>query len=117
MNCFSRQQLGAAEAFGSARMVTAIYGEQGTARLLILSQAVLSMQLSFAVIPLVQFLRPQEDGATSPYRERCRLQAGSWLESPWSLKFSVRCLAGASYAEWFVSPINRTEPIREQGRI
>ncbi len=36
--------------------VTAIYGEGGTARLLILSQVILSMQLPFAVIPLVQFV-------------------------------------------------------------
>jgi manganese transport protein len=38
-----------------AIIVTAISGESGTARLLILSQVILSMQLSFAVIPLVQF--------------------------------------------------------------
>jgi len=37
-------------------VVTAIYGEQGTARLLVLSQVVLSMQLPFAVIPLVMFV-------------------------------------------------------------
>ncbi|HWK95831.1 MAG TPA: Nramp family divalent metal transporter [Pseudolabrys sp.] len=36
--------------------VTAIYGESGTAQLLIASQVVLSMQLPFAVIPLVQFV-------------------------------------------------------------
>jgi manganese transport protein len=36
--------------------VTALYGEQGTAKLLILSQVILSMQLPFAVIPLVQFV-------------------------------------------------------------
>ncbi len=36
--------------------VTAIYGESGTAKLLILSQVVLSMQLPFAVVPLVQFV-------------------------------------------------------------
>jgi manganese transport protein len=35
--------------------VTAVAGESGTARLLILSQVVLSMQLSFAVFPLVMF--------------------------------------------------------------
>ncbi len=35
--------------------VTAFAGESGTARLLILSQVVLSMQLSFAVVPLVMF--------------------------------------------------------------
>ncbi|NEU11517.1 divalent metal cation transporter [Methylobacterium sp. BTF04] len=36
--------------------VTALYGEQGTAKLLVLSQVVLSMQLPFAVIPLVSFV-------------------------------------------------------------
>jgi len=36
--------------------VTAIYGESGTARLLVLSQVILSMQLPFAVIPLVRFV-------------------------------------------------------------
>ncbi|MDE1175411.1 MAG: Nramp family divalent metal transporter [Edaphobacter sp.] len=38
-----------------AIIVTAIYGSSGTAKLLILSQVILSMQLSFAVFPLVQF--------------------------------------------------------------
>ncbi|HZS62614.1 MAG TPA: Nramp family divalent metal transporter, partial [Gemmatimonadaceae bacterium] len=38
-----------------AVVVTAVYGEHGTASLLVLSQVVLSLQLSFAVIPLVQF--------------------------------------------------------------
>ncbi len=38
-----------------AIIVTAISGENGTARLLILSQVVLSLQLSFAVFPLVMF--------------------------------------------------------------
>ncbi|HEX8925234.1 MAG TPA: Nramp family divalent metal transporter [Terriglobales bacterium] len=38
-----------------AVIVTAAYGEHGTARLLIFSQVVLSMQLSFAVFPLVMF--------------------------------------------------------------
>src|SRR6201747_503309 len=36
--------------------VTAFYGERGTANLLVLSQVVLSMQLPFAVIPLVHFV-------------------------------------------------------------
>jgi manganese transport protein len=35
--------------------VVGLYGMQGTGNLLILSQVVLSIQLSFAVIPLVQF--------------------------------------------------------------
>jgi manganese transport protein len=38
-----------------AVIVTALSGQSGTAKLLILSQVVLSMQLSFAVFPLVMF--------------------------------------------------------------
>jgi manganese transport protein len=38
-----------------AAIVAVLYGESGTAQLLILSQVVLSLQLSFAVIPLVRF--------------------------------------------------------------
>ncbi|HVK78030.1 MAG TPA: Nramp family divalent metal transporter [Kofleriaceae bacterium] len=37
-------------------VVIALFGEAGTARLLVLSQVVLSMQLPFAVIPLVRFV-------------------------------------------------------------
>ena len=38
-----------------AVICTALYGESATAKLLILSQVILSMQLSFAVVPLVLF--------------------------------------------------------------
>jgi manganese transport protein len=38
-----------------AAIVTIWYGEQGTAELLILSQVILSLQLPFAVVPLVMF--------------------------------------------------------------
>ncbi len=38
-----------------AVIVTALYGAKGTGRLLILSQVILSLQLSFAVVPLVLF--------------------------------------------------------------
>ena len=38
-----------------AAAVTVIYGASGTGRLLILTQVVLSLQLSFAVVPLVMF--------------------------------------------------------------
>ncbi|AKF94909.1 manganese transporter [Brevibacillus laterosporus] len=36
-------------------IVTALYGEKGTTELLILSQVILSIQLPFAIVPLVQF--------------------------------------------------------------
>jgi manganese transport protein len=38
-----------------AVIATALYGESGTAKLLVFSQVVLSLQLSFAVIPLILF--------------------------------------------------------------
>lgn len=38
-----------------AAIVAVLYGESGTAKLLVFSQVVLSLQLSFAVFPLVQF--------------------------------------------------------------
>ena len=37
-------------------VVGMLYGDEGTGRLLVLSQVILSMQLPFAVIPLVQFV-------------------------------------------------------------
>jgi manganese transport protein len=38
-----------------ALLVTLLYGEKGTGQLLVLSQVILSLQLSFAVVPLVLF--------------------------------------------------------------
>jgi manganese transport protein len=53
-----------------AVIVAALYRESGTAKLLILSQVVLSLQLPFAVVPLVQF--------TSD-----RAKMGSFANGPW----------------------------------
>ncbi|HEX8849914.1 MAG TPA: Nramp family divalent metal transporter [Gemmatimonadaceae bacterium] len=43
-----------------AVIVAVMYGESGTAKLLILSQVILSLQLSFAVFPLVMFTSDRE---------------------------------------------------------
>ena len=53
---WARRLLTRAIAIVPVVVVTAIYGEQGTAKLLVFSQVALSMQLPFAVIPLVQFV-------------------------------------------------------------
>jgi manganese transport protein len=55
-----------------AVIVASIYGEHGVGRLLILSQVILSLQLSFAVIPLVMF--------TSDKRKM-----GEYVNPPWLL--------------------------------
>ena len=54
-----------------AAVVTVLYGQQGTAELLILSQVVLSLQLSFAVFPLVMF--------TASRAKMGALTAPAWL--------------------------------------
>ena len=43
-----------------AVIVTAFWGTSGTANLLVFSQVILSMQLSFAVFPLVMFTSDRE---------------------------------------------------------
>ncbi|MFL6300359.1 MAG: Nramp family divalent metal transporter [Terriglobales bacterium] len=56
-----------------AIIVTAWYGSRGTAKLLILSQVVLSMQLSFAVFPLVLF--------TSDKRKMGEFVNARWMQA------------------------------------
>ncbi|MFM9971502.1 MAG: divalent metal cation transporter, partial [Burkholderiales bacterium] len=51
----ARRLLTRAIAIVPAAIVTIWYGEAGTAKLLILSQVILSLQLPFAVVPLVMF--------------------------------------------------------------
>jgi len=55
MRPWLRRLITRAIAIVPAVIVTALYGESGTAKLLILSQVILSLQLSFAVFPLVMF--------------------------------------------------------------
>ena len=43
-----------------AFIVTVLYGESGVAELLVLSQVILSMQLGFAIVPLVHFTNSRE---------------------------------------------------------
>ncbi len=56
-----------------AAIVAVLYGESGTAKLLILSQVILSMQLSFAVFPLVKF--------TSDKTKMGQFVNAAWLKS------------------------------------
>jgi len=57
---FVRRTLTRSLALAPALAVTAFYGEHATAKLLVLSQVVLSAQLPFAVIPLVLFTANRE---------------------------------------------------------
>lgn len=60
-----------------AVIVTAMYGERGTTDLLILSQVILSMQLSFAVVPLVKFTSSKKK--MGEFANPLWLQTTAWL--------------------------------------
>jgi manganese transport protein len=57
---WARRLLTRAVAIVPVIVVIALYGEKGTGQLLIFSQVVLSMQLPFAVIPLIRFVTDRE---------------------------------------------------------
>jgi manganese transport protein len=68
---WARRLLTRAIAIVPAAIVTIWYGEKGTAQLLILSQVILSIQLPFAVVPLVMF--------TADRRKMGELVAPRWV--------------------------------------
>jgi manganese transport protein len=68
---WARRLLTRAIAIVPAAIVTIWYGEKGTAQLLILSQVILSLQLPFAVVPLVMF--------TADRRKMGELTAPRWV--------------------------------------
>lgn len=68
-----------------AVIVAVLYGESGTARLLILSQVILSLQLSFAVFPLVRF--------TSDRRKMGEFANAGWLRAlAWTVAWFIALL-------------------------
>jgi manganese transport protein len=64
-----------------AAIVTIWYGDKGTAQLLILSQVILSLQLPFAIVPLVMF--------TSDRRKMGELAAPRWVTALAALTAAV----------------------------
>lgn len=81
-----------------AFIITYIYGEKGTISLLILSQVILSMQLSFAVVPLVQF--------TSDKKKMGVFVNKMWMKvTAWVISLIIIILNGyllfQTFVEWF----------------
>ena len=74
-----------------AVICTALYGESGTAKLLVFSQVVLSLQLSFAVVPLVIFTgdRRKMGGFVNPGW----LKMLAWLTAALIIGLNVKFLA------------------------
>jgi manganese transport protein len=76
-----------------AIIVTALYGEHGTAQLLVLSQVVLSMQLSFAVFPLVMF--------TGNKSKMGEFVNPGWVKAlAWTAAVLIACLNGWLLVQW-----------------
>jgi manganese transport protein len=70
--------------------VTAFFGDRGTNNLLVFSQVVLSMQLPFAVIPLVRFVSDRSKmGALVIPRW---LQAVAWIVAAVILVLNLKLL-------------------------
>jgi manganese transport protein len=76
--------------------VAALYGESGTAKLLVLSQVILSLQLPFAVVPLVQFTssRTQMGKFVNPRW----LKLIAWLVSAIIVALNLKLLVGFVFA-------------------
>jgi manganese transport protein len=74
-----------------------IYGSAGTFRLLILSQVVLSLQLPFAIMPLIQFTNdPQRMG---PFVSGIKLKIAGWATALVVLVLNL-WLAWQAIADW-----------------
>ena len=73
-----------------AVIVAALYGQSGTAQLLVLSQVILSLQLPFAVVPLVRFTgdRLKMGAFASP----AWLKAAAWLISAVIIALNLKLL-------------------------
>jgi manganese transport protein len=60
-----------------AVIVASLYGESGTMKLLILSQVILSLQLPFAVVPLIQFTSSRR--IMGPFANGPAMKAFAWV--------------------------------------
>jgi manganese transport protein len=72
-------------------LVCGYYGEQATGMLLVLSQVVLSLQLPFAVVPLVQFTSSRLMG---PYRPSLPGRVTAWCAAVLVIALNVKLLTG-----------------------
>ncbi|MCC6583134.1 MAG: Nramp family divalent metal transporter [Chitinophagales bacterium] len=78
-----------------ALIVAFLYGEKGTGTLLILSQVILSVQLSFAVVPLLQF--------TGNKTKMAQFVNSSWLNiTAWIIALIIIVLNGVMLWNTFV---------------
>ena len=81
-----------------ALIVASLYGEKGVGQLLILSQVILSLQLSFAVVPLIQFTNdPKKMGA---FANKKILRLSAWISAFLIMGLNAYLLL-FTFKEWF----------------
>ena len=78
-----------------AVIVTLMYGEKGTGELLILSQVILSLQLSFAVIPLVMFT--SDKNKMGPFVNKRWVKGLAWFVTSMIVVLNVYLLWGTFF--------------------
>jgi manganese transport protein len=75
--------------------VAALYGESGTAKLLVLSQVILSLQLPFAVVPLVQFT--SNAGLMGSFANPRWLKVAAWIISAVIIGLNLKLLVNFDF--------------------
>jgi len=89
-----------------AVIVTAAYGESGTAKLLVLSQVILSMQLSFAVIPLIMFTCDR--GKMGRFVTRGWIKVLAWITAAIIVALNAKLLLDfAGLTAWIAGLVTR----------
>jgi manganese transport protein len=84
-----------------AVIATALYGESGTAKLLVFSQVVLSLQLSFAVIPLILFTGDRKK--MGEFVAPVWVRALAWLTASIIVVLNVKYLLDfCGITDWFM---------------
>lgn len=83
-----------------AALTIYIAGEQGTYQLLILSQVILSLQLPFAVIPLIHFTNDRQ--RMGAFANKMWVQALAWLTAAVIVGLNLR-LAVTAIQDWFAA--------------
>ncbi|HEX8583204.1 MAG TPA: Nramp family divalent metal transporter [Allosphingosinicella sp.] len=73
-----------------AVIVAVLYGESGTAKLLVLSQVILSLQLPFAIVPLVRFT--SDRAKMGVFANPLWLAAGAWAISALIIALNLKLL-------------------------
>jgi manganese transport protein len=80
-----------------AVIVSVVAGESGTGKLLILSQVILSLQLSFAVVPLVQFTNDR--AKMGEFANAAWLKALAWFAAAFIALLNLWLLV-QTFTEW-----------------